>query len=517
MSRPSIRDRKKRNAGNFPFYPILFGLFPVLALTAHNVSQIDLSAAYRSFLLTLAMALVLFGILRLVLRDWTRAAMLSLCLLVLFFSYGQIYTLLKNTMIFGIPIARHRILVVVWAGLAALAAWISTRKTIDFSSATLALNIVIILLLAFPVFQIIQYEGTHYAHRTVAAKTISPNRSSSSHPSSPDIYYIILDAYGRTETLKQVFNYDNSDFLNSLKDRGFYIATCSQSNYGNTQYSLGSSLNLDYLDKLDPDLNNTENLVQANAVRQFMKDQGYTIVSFETGFRFSQWEDADVYYPLQKNISVINNFESVYLDTTPFRILLDYETAQYLAKTATLHNPLSILDYNALHYEQTIHNLDLLKSIPTTVKGPKFVFAHLVIPHPPYVYSPTGSYVPDPPDSGRIPAYRNAVIFIDSAILKVVDQILANSTTPPIIIIQGDHGPLIYQMPYQHMEILNAYYMPGATKSLYLSISPVNTFRVIFNSYFGQNFPLLADVSHYSVNTDQLRKIFTTVPNACTP
>jgi len=514
MPQKPTRDQKKRNPRNFPFYPILFGIFPVLALTGYNITQIDLSTAYRSILLTLILVLVLFGALRLILRDWSRAALLSLCLLILFFSYGHVYTLLKNVAVFGIPIARHRILIVVWVILAVLAGWIATRKSIDFSSATLGLNVLTILLLVFPVFQIIHFESKRYTPGPTFSGTASPNSIPNSPSNSPDIYYIILDAYGRTDTFQQVFNYDNSDFLSSLKDRGFYIASCSQSNYGYTELSLASSLNIDYLNNLNSGLSDPEDLIQQNVVRRFLKSQGYTIVSFETGFAWSQWENADYYFPLQKRLFVINPFESLYLETSPLSILLDYETGNNVTTEASSGTISSVLDYDAIHYAQIMHNLDLLKSIPNTIKGPKFVFAHFVIPHQPYIYSATGALVPDPTSSsGKITGYRNAVIFIDSAISQAVDQILANSARPPIIVIQGDHGPYIYNTPLQHMAILNAYYLPGAKNSLYPSISPVNTFRVILNSYFGMDFPLQKDVSLYShVNT---KEEFTVIPNAC--
>jgi len=514
MPQKPTRDQKKRNPRNFPFYPILFGIFPVLALTAYNISQIDLSAAYRSFLITLILTLGLFGILRIIMRDWSRAALLSLFLLILFLSYGHVYTLLKDVKVFGVLIARHRSLAVVWVALTLLVIWFSTRKSIDFSFATQALNIVSVLLVVYSVFQIARYEGEHYLIKPVLSETNLPTKTASPSSSSPDIYYIILDAYGRTDTFQQVYNFDNSSFLNSLKDRGFYIANCSQTNYGYTELSLASSLNLDYLDNLNSGLSDPEDLIQQNYVRRFLKSQGYRIVSFETGFRWSQWEDADVYLSLQKTLSVINPFESVYLETTPVRILMDYETGKYMTQAASLGTINTVLDFDALHYAQIMHNLDLMKTIPASIKGPKFVFAHFVIPHPPYIYSSTGALVPDATNYSQVIAgYRNAVIFIDTEMLEVVDKIIANSTTPPIIVIQGDHGPFTYNTPLQHMSILNVYYLPGAKNSLYSSISPVNTFRVIFNSYFGMQFPLLKDVSRYSPSNN--RENFTIIPNAC--
>jgi hypothetical protein len=99
----------------------------------------------------------------------------------------------------------------------------------------------------------------------------------------------------------------------------------------------------------------------------------------------------------------------------------------------------------------------------------------------------------------------------------VVDQLLATSKTPPIIVIQGDHGGTYWKRPDQRMKILNAYYLPGAGNVLYPSISPVNTFRIIFNTYFGQEFPLLPDVSRYSPPSPPSQQYnFNLVPNTCT-
>ena len=104
------KDPKQHNGQTFPIYSLLVGIYPVLALAAFNISQIDLSTTYRSLLLSAALALLLFGLLRLLLRDWSRAAFLSLLLLVLFYSYGHVYNLIKTTTVFGFAIGRHRLL-----------------------------------------------------------------------------------------------------------------------------------------------------------------------------------------------------------------------------------------------------------------------------------------------------------------------------------------------------------------------------------------------------------------------
>ncbi len=284
----------RKIAGGFPFYPILLGIYPVLALTAHNITQIDLFLAYRSIYLSAFIALALFGLLRLALRDWTRAAILAVILLVLFFSYGQVYALIEKTRVLGVEIGRHRYLALVWAGLAGLGVWLSTRKRINLAVVTPSLNIVSALLLILPIYQIVRAEGLSRPSQAARVDT-SANGVLQSAGTRPDIYYIILDGYGRTEVLRKDFDFDNSSFVQALTDRGFYVAICSQSNYAYTLPSLGSSLNLDYLDAHMAEDDVILQALQASVARSFLESQGYTVVAFETGYRWTQWEDADVY------------------------------------------------------------------------------------------------------------------------------------------------------------------------------------------------------------------------------
>ena len=51
----------------------------------------------------------------------------------------------------------------------------------------------------------------------------------------------------------------------------------------------------------------------------------------------------------------------------------------------------------------------------------------------------------------------------------------------------------------ERLSILNAYYLPEEGKKLlYESITPVNTFRIIFNYLFNTEFEILNDKSYFS-------------------
>jgi hypothetical protein len=53
------------------------------------------------------------------------------------------------------------------------------------------------------------------------------------------------------------------------------------------------------------------------------------------------------------------------------------------------------------------------------------------------------------------------------------------------------------------LRILNAYYLPGdPTTEPYPTITPVNTFRVILNGYFGGSLPLLPDRTYVFTDYD---------------
>jgi hypothetical protein len=128
----------------------------------------------------------------------------------------------------------------------------------------------------------------------------------------------------------------------------------------------------------------------------------------------------------------------------------------------------------------------------------KFVYMHIAAPHGPFVLSSTGEFSPTSDESI---GYINSVQYLNKQAMLLIDDILKNSKTPPVIILQGDHG---WGLTKQTRNlILNAYYLPGVGKTqVYDTITPVNSFRMIFNSYFGGQFNNLEDLSYFSPNTD---------------
>ncbi|MCK4897589.1 MAG: sulfatase-like hydrolase/transferase, partial [Anaerolineales bacterium] len=313
----------------------------------------------------------------------------------------------------------------------------------------------------------------------------------------PDIYYIILDGYARDDILHKFYQLDNSDFLDDLNQLGFYIAYCSQSNYAQTQLSLASSLNSNYLENLNERYNsgNTSRLglpelIKHSSVRQALQNLGYKTIAFDSGYDATRFEDADQYYS-PRIVQDINDFEDLFIRTTFARVLAE--------GISFLNLPPDWEARDQAHRERILYTLEKLKEIPDEA-GPKFVFAHIISPHWPHVFGPNGEPVHEHPDS--VSGYTNQVIFISDQIQSVLTEIIENSEIPPIIILQGDHGSVI-ESPQRRMSILNAYFLPdNGDQLLYEEISPVNTFRLIFNYYFGDEAPLLEDISKFSSYED---------------
>jgi hypothetical protein len=175
-----------------------------------------------------------------------------------------------------------------------------------------------------------------------------------------------------------------------------------------------------------------------------------------------------------------------------------------------------------LHRDRVNYTLDELGNIKPQ-EDPLFIFAHIFAPHPPFVFDQDGKSIHPPRSFTRYDAngfmnrggtqeeyiemYSGELNYLFNQILIVVDQLLAQSNTPPVIIIQGDHGPgsMVNQSSIENtnlnerLSIMNAYYFPGLDYStLYPSITPVNSFRVIFNYYFQTNLSLVPDRSYFS-------------------
>ena len=341
-----------------------------------------------------------------------------------------------------------------------------------------------------------------------------PVKIPSPPPTKPDIYYIVLDGYVRSDILKELYGYDNTPFLAYLENQGFIVPENMHSNYAKTAVSVTTTLNMNYLETFAPGLEDSHfwwlmaPFIDHSRVRATLESQGYKTVSVSTG-----WSLTD------------NPTTDVYLHPFPVR-LTDYER-YFLEKTALgMVQPLikdnaSIPTFDT-HRRIVRHSFEALMDIPD-LAGPKFIFAHITSPHPPFVFDKNGDPI-DPPGRFNIndgndfygsdniyrEGYLGQVEFVNAQMQLVLDAILKRSKTPPIILIQADHGSgLLTDFSAAESTCIKerfspfaAYYLPGMEPDdIPPDLTTVNLFRVIFNHYFQTDLTILENKQYYYKDT----------------
>jgi hypothetical protein len=480
-------------------HPFLFAIHPILFLFARNLEHYSLNIIVTPVLVTVCFSAILFCMLNFILADKKKSGIVVSLLLILFFSYGHFFIFLKPYLFIKHYIGFNKFLFLIWVIPIVIVIYFIVRSRKDFSNITNLFNMIATVLVGFLVIKI----GTFYfkskniaIEERVDTRNIEPTSlvEISKTDELPNIFYIILDSYAREDILRSFMGYDNSKILDYLTQKGFYIASKSRSNYEFTDFSLASSMNLDYIPQLLGENNNNYNkltlirLVKNSFVVRFLRRYGYKFVAFDSGVSETQMRSADIFMAPEWST---NDFINILFDSTMFMVIKKrYNPLTYFVRRGLLY---------PLDHVQQAAKLD----------GPVFVFAHSNILHPPFLFGKNGE--PLSPESFTMKAimsyspelFSNTLVFLNKKIKKIVDDILSYSKRKPIIILQADHGVFVLNNAYktkERLSILNAYYLPdGGDKHLYKEISPVNTFRVIFNHYFGANYKILKDESYHSL------------------
>jgi hypothetical protein len=301
---------------------------------------------------------------------------------------------------------------------------------------------------------------------------------------TPNIYYIILDSYTSNQSLEKFWNFDNSEFTIFLKDKGFHL-TNSNSNYNWTPFSLSSSLNMSYLN-FDKDSRisgkhfyDLLKLIKSSRVVSFLMDNGYKLLNYSFFDVANQPKVYEDYFFLKDRFFSRSLFPILY--------------------NQLLGNP----EQDEINYSpsKNLIVLNKVKNQELPVNQNFFVYMHLLLPHYPYYFDHNGKQMSPQyaNDQGNQVKYLEQLKYTNNLIEEFIETILLREKSKPIIIIQGDHGFRFLRNNNQLSEsftIFNAYFFPDNNYNLlYNSISPVNSFRVLLNKYFGSKLPLLKDTS----------------------
>lgn len=503
---------------DFPIHPFILAVFPVLFLYSHNIAEVSPKSTFLPIAATLFGTTLILFILYIIFRDLKKVAIESSFLLLLFFSYGHLVNLISefNFKISGFDIFRDDVTFYTWIIVIFLGSFFILRTIKSFKTTTILLNALTLLLIITPLANIV-YSGLvtkkiAFYQNAVTEEFDEAFKGVRSPELKPDIYYIILDRYAHNEVLQSAFGFDNSAFTSNLENKGFYLAQESFANYPKTFLSLASSLNMSYLDFLTKQYKGSRDWTVAYPhmydyeVWRFLKSQGYEFIHFGDWWdptRINKFADRNINY---YGTGIADEFANKLLETTfiyPF-----------IKRGGTW--------YERVRAGQ-IFKFDQLRRV-SKERSPKLIFAHIMLPHDPYVFGKDCELQDEKIKLGSKKAksaYVNQLVCTNKKVTALVDELIANSDPKPIIILQSDEGPFTEEFKggvggnidwkklspralKDHMKILNAYFLPGNTKSiLYPSITPVNSFRVIFNEYFNTNFKLLPDKSYIIPDMDR--------------
>ena len=526
-SPPTATGRGVEVAGRGPwvFHPFLIAAFPVVSLYAHNVREAPPSALARPIGLALLGTAAVWLAFRLATRSAARAGLATSLLVALFFGFGQICRVVDQVCEYlsGFWVEHQTIPPLGVLALLTIAAWAALRVVFrrpgDFRRATAYLNVSAAILVALPSLGAASARMRQPASPLPGLATSKVPAPTSAGPVTgrrPDIYFIVLDGYARSDVMKDLFGFDNGPFLGRLERKGFFVARRSTSNYCQTRLSIASTLNADYLDRLlDPsaraDLLPISTLIHDNRVVRLLRPRGYRFVSFATGFEPTDCFDADLF--LQPGPAP-TEFDRLLVEMTPL---------------GPIFAEVKMQDRYSAGRDRTLFLLDALPKV-ASMPGPTFTYAHVVCPHPPFLFGEHGEDVSPreifphafnprladrkfgTPDYFR-EAYRKQSIFLTDAVEAMIGRLLAASPEPPIIILQSDHGSWLRYHPddadatdlRERFGILNAIYLPGRKPdTLDDRMTSVNTFRAVLSDAFGEDLPPLPGRNLFSPFKDPL-------------
>ena len=451
-------------------FPFLLAFFPSWILILKNYDEL----IFQDILISLAIvsvSIIIWIVIRKIIKNGNKAALITGVGVVFFFYFGYVQDALKGILVSNIPVNKTSILVPISIIIFIIFTIYFIKSKNNFESIIKIANVVSITLIL-----------------VVCVQFIIPGASAE----KPNVYHIILDEYTDNEILTKKFGYNNEKFLEFLNNNGFYMHDKLFSTFGGTVKELNVILNMEYPKKLRWMSEDYESL-NNNKVMSIFSNQDYSVIETNSMMRWKNFSDVDT-----KLCYDTNFINSEFLDQVLGKSIIRYFLEKYQQDTR----------------RDTIRcTFNVLNEITLKTDGPKYVFSHVYVPHPPFLFGPNGeNVIPDRREISGLQSwenpqgYVNQLIYATNEITVVIKNIVKNDPNA-IIIVQGDTGTLTgtdiskktMKEIYQAHSILYAVRIPDVEDSDYMI--PVNTYRIIFNNYFNMNYDYL-EYHSYLVHND---------------
>ena len=506
-----------------PLFVPLISIFFVLHGVLENFGFIPAGDAFVLALVYLGATLLVWAIGRVVFRGWQRAALPTAAVMAFFFFYEafiqwmtrhfphRFFTTNSFLLLFGL--------------LLLIAVFFGVRKNKgDFSRLYLFLNVLL------GVYVVIDTGGliVKMLHPPVNPLSVAGSVNGERTPvcagcAKPNVYFLLFDEYAGSRALAEQYHFDNSYLDSFLVKQGFHINDQSSSNYNLTPFSIASVLNMSYIEGIkDPrrilslDYTNTYQLIRDSKVVDLFSREGYAIKNLSlfdlAGQPTRAWQS---FLPLKTRLITArtlserlqrhwNSLVVHYFGIRYFvvRDYMKYEAvnAEFLKATAAeadqavaeAHQGAAEADEGAAGADQAADRRD---------SRPKFVYAHFMMPHYPYLFDSLGRRRSDREiyeerETNPDTAYLGYLQYTNRKVVDLVGHIRQRDPGA-VILLCGDHGyrgAANRQNPLFQFRNLNAVYFPDHEYGLWAGrVSFVNQFRIVFNQLFHAGYPLLKD------------------------
>ncbi len=472
--------------------PSLIVIYFILVRYNVNIDEVSSVDLFSTLLIFLPIIISISFIPKLIIKNITKYILILSTSIVLFFTYTSIHSTFYNYFIFGHSIGSHKVLIPIMLILLVIEIYLILKSTKNFDKILVISTGFVFSMIIFTMIDIGMISNIEPISDYSTEQIFSYEKNN-----LKDIYVITLDEYLGTKSLMDRFNYDNSDFDDFLKERGFFIPDNTFSNYMETRLALPSLLNMDYVN-IDYESKREQDMVfqkitQNNIVMDNFKEIGYEIIYFHEENNLKPIESDK--NKLCKSIFT-NTFLVFVIRDTPIRVfdnLIDpYRHEEYI------ENRLCIFDE--------------LESLDKKFSEPIMVHAHIMLPHGPVLFDSEGNTVLDKKlheTTSTTHKYTEQLQYTNSRVKQVVEK-LQSQNPQPIIIIQSDHGfrwdfnwnePTDDQFTIPYSNFMALYFPDKELRNEdHPLMTPVNLYRILFNTYFGTNYEILDNKMYFRDN-----------------
>jgi len=474
-------------------YPILISLMPILFLYQDNMREIPIQDIVTPLVLSIAITFVSWFILKYFFNIRKVSVGISfIIILLIIFSHVRIFFANNEDMNLQF-IGSNIILMPIILSVGIIGFIFLYKKNIP-TETTSIFNVMAIVVILFIGSQLTIYFINDDSQISSFSEFVKIPIIQSDVVDKPDVYLLVLDAYSGDITLERDYNFDNSKYKNELRDRGFVVQDYTYSNYPNTNLSMPSIMNMVYLDSIaerlggdSRDVTGMREIRNENNAMKIFKENDYNIITFFAGANAAASKEL-----------IDERLCGSFLDLSP----------ELQRAFVYMYFPLSYtraLFFDNYQYDRLECTFSTVLNFDKKDDNPLYMHIHILLPHPPFVFNSDGErvehkYTKDIFDASLRDAYLEQTIFANKITIEMIDSIQQRDDSA-VIIVMSDHGGRLgvnWDNPtemdyYRALNNISAFYFPGHEGDIPEKIASVNTYRVLFNTYFNTDYEILED------------------------